>query len=260
MSRGMWQRVVTIALGTLAGGVAAAGTLAVATAGFTLSYDAIRKVGIASGVRPDWSWLLPVSIDGAMAVATVTAVVMRRMGRKAGYPWAVVLAGSGISIACNAVHATMRDHIQLGDRTAMAVSAIPAVMLALSVHLLVVLVDAAARTLTPGPVEEVATPLATVVATPPPASPVATEVATVPSDSAGTSLPTESEAKLPPSAVKLAKLRARRPATTQPEAAGRLELSERTVQRYWSSTTPPASQPDAAPVNGRVPDLEGASS
>lgn len=147
MSRIDWRYAVSTALGVLAGMVATAGTLSVAVAGFTLSYDAIRKVGIASGVRPDWAWLLPVSIDGAMAVGTVTAVVMNRMGRRAWYPWLVVLAGAGISIACNALHATMRDHIHLDDYTAMAVSAIPAVMLALSVHLLVVLIDSAARAL-----------------------------------------------------------------------------------------------------------------
>jgi hypothetical protein len=211
------RRVVTVALGVLAGGVAAVGTLAVAVAGFTLSYDAIRKVGIAAGIRPDWAWLLPVSIDGAMAVATVTAVVMQRMDRRAWYPWMVVIVGAAISIVCNGVHARMRDAIALDDWTAMAVSAIPALMLTLSVHLLVVLVDAAARTL--------ATTVADPLATPPPASPVAnppaSEDATDPAGSAGAAPPADSAANLPPSAIKLAKLRARRPATTQPEAATR---------------------------------------
>jgi hypothetical protein len=144
-----WRQLASTSLGVLAGVIAAAGTLAVIVAGFTLSYDAVRRVAVAAGVNADRAWLMPVSIDGAMAVATVTAVVLSRMGRAVIYPWAVVLAGAGISIACNAVHARMRDGLALDDATAMAVSAIPAVMLTLSVHLLVVLVEAVARKVAP---------------------------------------------------------------------------------------------------------------
>lgn len=142
-----WTRVRTIAFGVLAGVVASAGTLAVTVAGFALSYDAIRAVGIASRIRAELAWLLPVSVDGAMAVATIAAVVLRRMtGRTAWYPWAVVLVGAGISVACNGLHAlpSAGAHLVIADgRVRFAVSAIPAVMLALSVHLLVTLVEAA---------------------------------------------------------------------------------------------------------------------
>ncbi|MFE9955814.1 DUF2637 domain-containing protein [Micromonospora sp. NPDC005299] len=142
-----WPKVRTVAFGVLAGVVASAGTLAVTVAGFALSYDAIRAVGIASRIRTEWAWLLPVSVDGAMAVATIAAVVLRRMtGQTAWYPWAVVLAGAGISIACNGLHAVPPAGSALVIEEAkvrFAVSAIPAVMLALSVHLLVTLVEAA---------------------------------------------------------------------------------------------------------------------
>ncbi|MGK5737294.1 DUF2637 domain-containing protein [Micromonospora sp. URMC 103] len=142
-----WPRIRTIAFGILAGTVASAGTLAVAVAGFALSYDAIRAVGIASRIRTEWAWLLPVSVDGAMAVATIAAVVLRRMtGSTAWYPWAVVLVGAGISIACNGLHAIPPAGAALvieESQVRFAVSAIPAVMLALSVHLLVTLVEAA---------------------------------------------------------------------------------------------------------------------
>lgn len=247
-----WRHVVSVALGVLAGAVATAGTLAVAVAGFTLSYDAIRKVGIASGVRPDWAWLLPVSIDGAMAVATVTAVVLDRMGRKPWYPWGVVVVGAGISIACNAVHAEMREAIKLDDVTAMAVSAIPALMLTLSVHLLVVLVDAAAQALAPAAVA----PPVVEVATPPPAIDPANEVATAPATDSAEPVPVPSPAKLPASAARLARVRARRPDITQAEAAAKAKLSERTAQRYWVVTAPPDSQDDTEPINGNaVPEL-----
>jgi len=146
-----WQPVTRIALGVLAGVVASVGTLAVSVAGFALSYDAVRKVGIAAHIRADWAWLLPVSVDGAMAVATVAAVVMHRMTRRTPvYPWAVVVAGAGISIACNALHADGVAGAPLVIQDAgvrMAVAGIPALMLALSVHLLVMLTDALARTL-----------------------------------------------------------------------------------------------------------------
>lgn len=142
-----WSKIRTIAFGILAGVVASAGTLAVTVAGFALSYDAIRAVGIASRIRVEWAWLLPVSVDGAMAVATIAAVVLRRMtGRTAWYPWAVVLVGAGISIACNGLHAIPPAGAKLviaESQVRFAVSAIPAVMLALSVHLLVTLVEAA---------------------------------------------------------------------------------------------------------------------
>ncbi len=137
-----WHQVATTALGIIAGTVASLGTVAVAVAGFTLSFDAIRAVAVAAHVRPSWAWLMPLSVDGAMSVATVAAVVLRRLGRRPAYPWLVVLAGAGISIACNALHA--RGGQPLGVRAAMAVSAIPPVMLALSVHLLVVLAVAVA--------------------------------------------------------------------------------------------------------------------
>jgi hypothetical protein len=139
---------VTVALAVLAGMVAGFGLFMVITAGFALSFDSIRAVGRAVGVRGDWAWLLPAAIDGAMAVATVTAVVVRRLGRPTAYAWTVVLTNSGISIACNALHAWMGDSLNLPGAIAMGISAIPALNLALSVHLLVVLVDAFAAAVT----------------------------------------------------------------------------------------------------------------
>jgi len=141
-----WHQVATTTLGIVAGTVASLGTVAVAVAGFTLSFDAIRAVAVAAHVRPSWAWLMPLSVDGAMSVATVAAVVLRRLGRRPAYPWLVVLSGAAISIACNALHA--RGGHPLGERAAMAVSAIPPVMLALSVHLLVVLAVAVADRVT----------------------------------------------------------------------------------------------------------------
>jgi hypothetical protein len=144
-SRGFWSRVLVVCLGVVAGVIVAAGLTAVVGAGFSLSFDAIRRVAIAAYIRPDWAWFMPVAVDGSMAVATVTAVVMRWLGQPARYPWFVVLSGSAISVACNALHAVMHGgEVQLPALAAMFVSAIPALNLALSVHLLVLLILALA--------------------------------------------------------------------------------------------------------------------
>jgi hypothetical protein len=149
MNAPRWSRPLAVILGILAGTIATTGTIAVAAAAFTLSFDAIRDVAIWSHIRADWAWMLPVAVDGAMATATVTAVVLHRLRRRTLYPWAVVLTGAGISIACNALHAWAGGGALALPRTvAMAVSAVPPVLLALSIHLLVMLVDAASQRMT----------------------------------------------------------------------------------------------------------------
>jgi hypothetical protein len=145
-----WSAVVHAGLAVLAGLVAGVGLIAVISAGFALSFDAIRTVGRASGIRDGWVWLLPAAIDGAMAVVTVTAVVVRRLGNSTAYPWTVVLANAAISVSCNALHAYAGGSMVLPVAVAMAVSAVPAINLALSVHLLVALVDSLADVVTGG--------------------------------------------------------------------------------------------------------------
>jgi hypothetical protein len=135
-----------IALGVTAGTIASVGITAVTTAGFALSFDSIRTVARAAYINVNLDWMLPVAIDGAMAVASVTAIVMQKLGRKPLYPWVVVLANVLISVGCNALHAYQGG----GERPlpvgwAMAVSAIPALNLALSLHLAIELVMAVVK-------------------------------------------------------------------------------------------------------------------
>lgn len=132
---------LVIGLGVLVGSVAGVGLVVVISAGFALSFDAVSAVGRASGVRPELAWLLPAAVDGAMAVGAVTAVVVRRLGRSTVYPWLVVLVNAGISVAGNGLHAYAGASMALPGGVAVAVSAVPAINLALSVHLLVVLVE-----------------------------------------------------------------------------------------------------------------------
>jgi ribosomal protein L12E/L44/L45/RPP1/RPP2 len=157
-----WRARGTIALVVLGCVLASVGCLAVIAAGFALSFDAIKAVGEAAGVNPDISWLLPVSIDGAMLVATITAIVLRAVGRPVWYPWLVVIVGVAISIWCNSAHAGLAGGaIELEPDTARAVSAIPAVTLALSVHLLITLALAVvAQPAPPAPESDIAEDIA----------------------------------------------------------------------------------------------------
>lgn len=99
--------------------------------------------GISSGLV----WLLPTAIDGAMAVGTVTAVVVRRLHRSTAYAWTVVAVNAAFSVAGNTLHAYAGPSLAPPAAVVMAVSAIPALNLALSVHLLVVLVETVADVL-----------------------------------------------------------------------------------------------------------------
>lgn len=131
------------ALAYIGAAVVVVGTLGVAVAAFTLSYDAIRSVGIAANTRPSWAWMLPVSIDGAMGVATVAVLLLKQLGRSTWYPWVVVATGVLVSAGCNGLHAGgSGGEVELPGDSARAVGVIPPLMLALSVHLLAVLVKA----------------------------------------------------------------------------------------------------------------------
>ena len=142
-TRRPWYATALVILGCV---LATIGALAVVAAAFALSFDAIQAVGEAAGVNPRIAWMLPVSIDGAMLVATITAILLRYLRQPIWYPWLVVIAGVGISIACNAAHAGLAGGVlRLEPQHAQAVSAIPAVTLFLSVHLLITLALAVLR-------------------------------------------------------------------------------------------------------------------
>jgi len=141
------SRAIAAGLGILATLTAALGLMMVIVAGFALSFDAIRAVGQASRIRHDWAWLLPAAVDGAMSVATVSLVVLRRLNRSTAYPWFVVGVNAAISVTCNGLHAHMGPAVTLPTAAMVAVSAVPTLNLALSVHLLVVLVEALATAL-----------------------------------------------------------------------------------------------------------------
>jgi len=48
------------------------------------------------------AWLLPISVDGLAVAASMTMLVRRRAGHRAGtLPWAALLLGLGASLAAN---------------------------------------------------------------------------------------------------------------------------------------------------------------
>ncbi|MFI6793704.1 DUF2637 domain-containing protein [Nonomuraea sp. NPDC050383] len=129
--------------------VAVFALIAVVVGAFVLSFDAITAVSEAAHIDRGLSWLMPVSVDGAMTVGTMAALVLKMLEKKTGYAWFVVLTGVIISIACNALHATQSKGaaVDLDGWQQGAVSAIPAVALALSLHLLIILIEAISEAL-----------------------------------------------------------------------------------------------------------------
>ncbi|MEV8510824.1 DUF2637 domain-containing protein [Dactylosporangium sp. NPDC051484] len=128
------------ALQFIGAAVVVVGIVGVAVAAFALSYDAIRSVGIAANIRESWAWMLPVSIDGAMAVATVAVLLLKHLRKPTGWPWFVAAVGFVVSAGCNALHAQLHGGRKpLPDEFAVAVSVVPPLMLLLSVELLAVL-------------------------------------------------------------------------------------------------------------------------
>lgn len=253
-----WRRIGVVTLVVIGCVTAVAGTLTVIAGAFVMSFDAIRAVGIASGMARDTAWMLPVSVDGAMAVATVVAILLHLAGRPTVYPWFVVAAGVAMSVACNAAHAqpvigdAVPAPLELDPLVARAVSTIPALTLALSVHLLMTL---ALAVLSPtvgdklplSPVTGDSTPAVTDAVTP--ATPVTDtpdyEVVTVPAEVSVTpdSAPTRSPRHLRDSSPDMTAARDTRARGIEMAAAGAgaeaiseaLGVSPRTAYRYVSA-------------------------
>src|SRR5215218_10430746 len=127
--------------------VSAAGVILLATAAFTLSYDALHQLALDSRVRPGLAWVWPVVIDGTIVVALLTVLAAKRAAARAAYPWALAGLFSAASVAFNVAHAPDRLVAQL-------VFAMAPVALVLTTHLLMQQVGW--RQPTPGPAAPVA--------------------------------------------------------------------------------------------------------
>ena len=115
------------------------GVIGLAVAGFAMSYDALHALAVEQGVFAPLAWLWPLVVDGFIVVASLSVVRAVADGRRATYPWLLVLAFSGISVAFNVVHAAP-------TLVARLVAAIPPAALVLSFELLMRQVRAALGT------------------------------------------------------------------------------------------------------------------
>jgi hypothetical protein len=81
--------------------VTTAAVVAVAAVAAIASYEHMRALAALAG--EGWrSWLLPISVDGLAVAASMTMLVRRRAGLRAGVlPWAALLLGLGASLAAN---------------------------------------------------------------------------------------------------------------------------------------------------------------
>ncbi|GEB46982.1 hypothetical protein MTE01_29270 [Microbacterium testaceum] len=80
-------------------------TVLLALASFLLSYAGLVAVAAWAAV-PAWlSWAVPVTIDGAILVYTLAALVFRARGEGARVAWASLSLFTALSVAANAAHA-----------------------------------------------------------------------------------------------------------------------------------------------------------
>ena len=81
--------------------VTTASVLAVAAVAAVASYEHMRALAELAG--EGWrAWLLPISVDGLAVAASMTMLVRRRAGERAGVlSWVALLLGLGASLAAN---------------------------------------------------------------------------------------------------------------------------------------------------------------
>jgi hypothetical protein len=81
--------------------VTTAAVLSVALVAAVASYEHMRALAATAG--EDWrAWLLPISVDGLAVAASMTMLVRRRAGERAGgLAWLALLLGLGASLAAN---------------------------------------------------------------------------------------------------------------------------------------------------------------
>jgi hypothetical protein len=117
-------------------GASILGTTLIAVGAFWLSFTALTDLARRAGVATAWVW--PLIVDGLIVVATIAAVVLA--GRRAAwYPWMLLTGGAVLSVAANAVHATLAPSLGVPPVIAAVVASVPPGVLVAVTHLTVVL-------------------------------------------------------------------------------------------------------------------------
>lgn len=118
---------------------ATGGTVGIAGFAFWLSFIALTDLARRSGVAEGQAWAWPLIVDGLIVVATVAAFALDGH-RSAWYPWLLLIAATGVSVAGNVMHATVTADAGVPALLAVCVAAVPPLMLLASTHLTVVLI------------------------------------------------------------------------------------------------------------------------
>ena len=115
-----------------------AGTIGISAGAFWLSWTALTRLALMAGV-PAWqAWAWPLIVDGLIVVATISVVTMS--GRSgAWYPWLLLITAALVSVAGNAVHATLPADATLSPVLAAMIAAVPPVVLLAVTHLTAIL-------------------------------------------------------------------------------------------------------------------------
>ncbi len=141
--------------------LAAACTAVVFVAAFAISWESLRVLALSAGIRPLLAPLYPLTIDAVMSTGTVAAVALRSAPlRTRLYTWALIAAGIAVSVLGNAVHSqALGGVLVLPWWAAAAASAVPALSLAASLHLLVIVLRHARQDGSEGVREDVDEPV-----------------------------------------------------------------------------------------------------
>lgn len=119
-------------------GIARVGVLAIAAGAFRVSYDAWTTVSKASGIRPGLAGYLPWITEGFLALAVYTAWVVRKRGSQGRYPIALAFVLLTIGVYVQVRHGAAHGHnLTLTSWEAGGISALPTIITAASIHLLV---------------------------------------------------------------------------------------------------------------------------
>jgi hypothetical protein len=108
----------------------------VTLAGWTLSFDALVAGALGIGIRPQLAWVFPLVVDGVVATCYIATFALRNAHFwTRAYVWAVLGWAIALSVIGNALHAWLhRDAIAVALPLAIPGSAVPAVALALVIH------------------------------------------------------------------------------------------------------------------------------
>lgn len=111
----------------------------IAVMAFVLSFDALRTLGIACGIQPALGWMFPLIVDVPVLAFTWATWVFKTRGMGQGYPWAMLILFSAVSLVGNALHAhpVETNGMLLPDWTASLLMTMPPIALLATSHMMV---------------------------------------------------------------------------------------------------------------------------